>query len=148
MASGGGKRRIPWTKLHHAQGDYILDEYLPPGIALTQFHHIRLSDANALLQHWTARQAAGQIAFRFKKVDNTSRQPNPAPTAGGASADIGPGNREQDLDGIKKVQAHGGDNDSQGDGEGSDANNVQAGKNAAEDPGLSKVSEFQMQDYK
>src|SRR6266404_2663385 len=74
MASSGGKGHIPWTRLQHAQSDYICDEYLPPGITLTQYHHICVSDANALLQHWTAREAAGEILFRFKKVVNTSRQ--------------------------------------------------------------------------
>jgi hypothetical protein len=68
MVSGGGKGRIPWARLQKAQGDYVLDEYLPTGVTLVQYHHICLRDANSLLQHWTARQVAGQIAFHFKTV--------------------------------------------------------------------------------
>jgi hypothetical protein len=142
MASGGRKGRIPWTQLLKAQGDYILDEYLPAGITMMQNHHLRLSDANTLLQHWTTRQAVGQIAFRFKNVIKTSWQSKPALTAGGVSADIGPSNREEVPDGIKKAQAQGGDGDFQGDGEGSEDNDAQAGHDAAEDPGPSMVSEF------
>jgi hypothetical protein len=73
MVSGGGKGRIPWARLQKAQGNYVLDEYLPAGVTLVQYHHIHLQDANSLLQHWTARQVAGQITFRFKMVDNTSQ---------------------------------------------------------------------------
>ncbi|KAH9166667.1 hypothetical protein EDB89DRAFT_2075607 [Lactarius sanguifluus] len=52
IAAGGGKRRVPWAKLHEAQGDWISAEYLPEGVTLTQYHHIRLDDANSLLKHW------------------------------------------------------------------------------------------------
>jgi hypothetical protein len=51
-------------------------------------------------------------------------------------------NREEVPDGIKKAQAQGGDGDFQGDGEGSEDNDAQAGHDAAEDPGPSTVSEF------
>jgi hypothetical protein len=66
IAEGSGKGRIPWARIKAAQGDFILPQYLPNGITLTQYHHIRVNDANALLQHWTQRQAAGEIPFRFK----------------------------------------------------------------------------------
>jgi hypothetical protein len=59
MVSGGGKGRILWARLQKAQGNYVLDEYLPAGVTLAQYHHIRLWDANSLLQHWMARQVAG-----------------------------------------------------------------------------------------
>ena len=68
-------------RLHQAQASYILDEYLPAGITLTQYHHIHLLDANMLLQHWAARQAVGQIAFCFKKVNETPSQSVLASTA-------------------------------------------------------------------
>ena len=42
---------------------------MPNGVTLTQYHHLRREDADALLKHWTQRQAAGEIPFRFKKVD-------------------------------------------------------------------------------
>ena len=49
-----------------AQSDFILPKYLLNGYILTQYHHIRLEDANTLLQHWTQRQASGEIPFWFK----------------------------------------------------------------------------------
>jgi hypothetical protein len=132
MASGGGKGRIPRARLQKAQGDYVLDKYLPTGVTLAQYHHICLRDANSLLQHWTARQVAGQIAFRFKTVDDTSFWSKSAPREGNISADIGSGNGEkEDPDGARKVQAQGGGKCSTAEGEGDDT---------AEDPGPSRVS--------
>src|SRR6201996_6232911 len=66
IAEGSGKGRIPWARIKAAQGDFILPQYLLNGITLTQYHHIQVNDANALLQHWTQRQAAGEIPFQFK----------------------------------------------------------------------------------
>lgn len=121
MASGGGKGRIPWTDLNLAQGEYIADEYLPEGVTLTQYHHIRLGDANALLQHWTTRQAAGEIGCRFKKVDKTSRQ---------SRGDVSPGEHQG---GIKKVQ---------GDEDSASSEEKSSGDEAAADPGPSNVSDL------
>ena len=56
------------------QADYILPEYLPEGINLTQIYHMHLGDLNSLLQHWTQRQDAGEITFRFKKADRQGKQ--------------------------------------------------------------------------
>ncbi|KAH9030878.1 hypothetical protein EDB85DRAFT_2146392 [Lactarius pseudohatsudake] len=79
-------------------------KYLPNGITLTQYHHIRLEDANSLLKHWTQRQAAGEVPFRFKKMDKAGRH---------GSARAGPINQaEEDVHG---GQAH---EETQGDGEG------------------------------
>lgn len=118
MATGGGKGRIPWTKLQHAQSDYILDEYLPSGITLTQYHHIRVSDANALLQHWTARQAAGEIPFRFEKAVGTSRQGDRVSVSGDSPDNVEDA-RGEDLDsvGTRNGPSQGGDGEFQGDGE-------------------------------
>src|SRR6266404_1847421 len=111
MASSGGKGHIPWTRLQHAQSDYISDEYLPAGITLTQYHHIRARDVNALLQHWTARQAAGETPFRFKKVVDTSQKCN------------GDSIRGDSL----------GDAELQGDGEGSAAPPAESGPSPVSD---------------
>jgi hypothetical protein len=69
----GGKGRVPWSKLQEAPGDYILAKYLLNSVTLTQFHHIHLQDANALLKHWGLRQAAGEIALWFKNIDKTGQ---------------------------------------------------------------------------
>jgi hypothetical protein len=73
IAAGTRKGRVPWTRLQEAQSDFILPKYLPTGVTLTQYHHIRLEDANALLEHWTQRQAAGEISFRFRKIEKANR---------------------------------------------------------------------------
>ena len=73
IAEGGSKGRIPWARMKEAQGDFILPQYLPNGITLTQYHHIQLDDANALLQHWTQRQAAGEIPLWFKNNFKANR---------------------------------------------------------------------------
>ncbi|KAH9069434.1 hypothetical protein EDB83DRAFT_2314458 [Lactarius deliciosus] len=126
MASEGRKVRIPWAWVREAQQDYVLDMYLPAGVTLTQFHHIRLGDANALLKHWTTRQAAGQTPFRFKKGDKNSRRSK--------AADIGTDNGDEaDLNGIKNVQPEEDDSESQGGGKDSAAED-----GAAEDPGPSR----------
>ena len=70
IASAGGKGRIPWAQLRENQDNFILPEYLPDGYTLTQYHHIRLEDANALLKHWTQRQASGEVPFRFKNKNS------------------------------------------------------------------------------
>ncbi|KAF8260220.1 hypothetical protein EI94DRAFT_1706471 [Lactarius quietus] len=142
LASGGGKGRIHWMQLRQVQGDYILQEYLPAGVTLMQYHHIRLGDANALLQHWTTRQAAGQIPFHFKDVAKTSQHSEPALRRGGVSANISHGNREEDPDGIQGAQEQGSehDNNFQGGDKRSDNNDAQGGGNAADDLGPSTHS--------
>ncbi|KAF8263489.1 hypothetical protein EI94DRAFT_1876171 [Lactarius quietus] len=142
MASGGGKGRIPWTWLRQAQGDYVLQEHLPAGVTLTQYHHIRLGDANALLQHWMTRQAAGLIPFRFKKVANTTQQSEPALRCREVPRNISHGNRENDPDGIQAAQEQGSEHahNFQGDGEDSDGNDAQGGGNAADNLGPSTHS--------
>ncbi len=127
MASSGGKGHIPWTRLQHAQSDYISDEYLPAGITLTQYHHIRARDVNALLQHWTARQAAGETPFHFKKVVDTSQKCNGDSIRGDS---LGGG---EDTDGAQSGQAQVGDAELQGDGEGSAAPPAESGPSPVSD---------------
>jgi hypothetical protein len=86
---------------------------LPNDIALTQYYHIRLEDANALLRHWTQRQAAGEIPFRFKKVDKADRQGKGAEGEDDASTGVGP----RDQENVQEDQEPAGE--TQGDGGGS-----------------------------
>lgn len=67
--SGAGKGRVPWTELQRAQGSYIKPKYLPKQqVTLRQYYHICREDTDALLEHWTRRQAAGKVPLRFRKV--------------------------------------------------------------------------------
>ncbi|KAI9428291.1 hypothetical protein H4582DRAFT_2086330 [Lactarius indigo] len=74
IAVGRGKGRIPWARLKETPGDFILSKYLPASVTLTQYHHICQEDVNALLKHWTQRQAASEIPFHFKMRDVWGRQ--------------------------------------------------------------------------
>lgn len=99
----GGKGRVPWAKLQEAPGDFILAKYLPDGVTIAQFHHIRVDNVNAILKHWTQRQAAGAIPFRFRKVDKADRLSRRSSgednaSTGGGTSDIH-GNKAQDSDG-------------------------------------------------
>lgn len=78
---------------------------------LTQYHHIRLEDANALLRHWTQRQAAGEIPFRFNKVDKADRQRKGASGEDNSSTGVPP----RDQGNVQEDQEP--DRESQGDGE-------------------------------
>lgn len=101
-----------------------------------QYYHIRQNDANAMLEHWTRRQAAGKVPLRFKMAAKATRPNNPTPEESDADADMVPGEEaEEDLqeDGGSGAQ---GDGASQGGG-GSDysterAHPVQSLGNAAE----------------
>ena len=70
IVSAGSKGRIPWAQLQENQDNFILPKYLLDGYTLTQYHHIRLEDANTLLKHWTQRQASGEVPFRFKNKNS------------------------------------------------------------------------------
>ncbi|KAF8270619.1 hypothetical protein EI94DRAFT_1698710 [Lactarius quietus] len=70
--AGGGKGRIPWARLSEALDDFILPKYLLNNIMLTQYHHIHVEDADALLGHWTQSQAAREILFQFKNSVNVN----------------------------------------------------------------------------
>jgi hypothetical protein len=78
-----GKARVPWAKIQKAQGDFIDPKYLPEQITLRQFHHIIRKEADAILKHWTQRQAGGEVPFLFMDVvkatgkkNNTSEKNN------------------------------------------------------------------------
>ena len=52
-------------------GDYIDSKYLPEQVSLKQYYHLVQEDVNALLEHWTRRQAASEVPLSFKKVAKT-----------------------------------------------------------------------------
>ncbi|KAF8257949.1 hypothetical protein EI94DRAFT_1708448 [Lactarius quietus] len=90
VAAGGSKGRIPWARLSEAPDDFILPKYLPNSVTLTQYHDIRVENANALLKHWTQRQAAGEIPFQFKNGVNTDRRGKKVSVNANTSDPVGP----------------------------------------------------------
>ncbi|KAF8266107.1 hypothetical protein EI94DRAFT_1701992 [Lactarius quietus] len=95
VVAGGSKGRIPWVRLSEAPDDFILPQYLPNGITLTQYHHICVKDADALLKHWTQRQAAREILFRFKNGVNTNRCGKKVSVNDDTSSPVGPRNQPE-----------------------------------------------------
>lgn len=69
ISTGKVKGRVPWAKLKKAQNDFIEAKYLPKNIDLEQYYHLVQDDVNAILKHWTERQAAGEVPLQFKKVE-------------------------------------------------------------------------------
>ena len=132
MATGRGKGHIPWSRLQQDQSDYILDEYLPSGVTLTQYHHIRVNNVNSLLQHWTSRQTAGEIPFRFKNGVDSSRQRKGASIGGDGPGDAENG-AEEGFDETRSGQAQEGDGEFRGDGEGSPEPPVESGPSQVSD---------------
>jgi hypothetical protein len=65
----GGNVKIPWKTVEKDQDAFIDPKYLPERVHVTQVHHIVQHDANAILQHWDNRRKAGEVPFRFKKVN-------------------------------------------------------------------------------
>lgn len=96
ISIGAGKGRVPWKKIQQSQGDYIKAKYLPKGVILTQYYHLRQEDVNAILEHWTRRQAAGKVPFRFRKVAKAIRQQERNSEENDAGAGMGPGEEAEE----------------------------------------------------
>ena len=97
--------------MQNAQDDYILPKYLPDGCILTQYHHIRLDDADALLIHWTQRQADGEVPLRFKNLPMAKRE-------GRANTPTPAGRTDQQEGGQQDTSSHQSNGEDQGDGTG------------------------------
>jgi hypothetical protein len=66
--STGGNGKVPWTALGKSQVDYIKGKYLPKGLTLKQYYHLRQEDIDAILKHCEKRQAASKVPFSFKEA--------------------------------------------------------------------------------
>ena len=116
MTTGAGKGRVPWTELQRTQGDYIKEEYLPKHVILKQYYHFRQQEVRTILGHWTRRQAAGKVPFRFKKAIKAIPQKTRASEGSDGDANTGPSEESPDQQDNDRSQAPG-DGSSQGDGD-------------------------------
>lgn len=91
LSTGTGKVRVPWEQLQKAQGDYIEPKYLPKGVVLKQYYHLRQKDVSAILKHWTGRQAAHKAPFRFRDAVKSIQKNQPTWGNNDADTDMGPG---------------------------------------------------------
>ena len=63
----GKVERVPWDRMIEDQGKFIDPEYLPDGLLLSSNNHkFQKRVVDAILKHWTTRDAEGNIPFRFK----------------------------------------------------------------------------------
>lgn len=109
---GKGKGRVPWTELQRAQDDYIEAEYLPETVTLKQYYHLRQEDVQELLNHWTKRQAAGEVPFDFKKEVYPARR-NRRTLDADTDMDMQPNDgTQEDSQNDHDGQAHSGSNSS------------------------------------
>jgi hypothetical protein len=70
----GKLERVPWDRMIEDQGKFIDPEYLPDGLLLSSNNHkFKKQVVDAILKHWTTRDAEGNIPFRFKNPDKADR---------------------------------------------------------------------------
>ena len=92
------KGHVPWTEIQRDRDSYIKPKYLPEGVALKQYYHLRREDVDSILEHWAWRQAAGKVPFCFKKMANTIQQNECASEEDDADTDMELGEEtEEDL---------------------------------------------------
>ena len=68
-------------------------KYMPKKVTLQQYYHLRQEDVEAILKHWTLRQAAGKALFRFRK---TVLQKEHTLHGNDSDANMGPNEEEAD----------------------------------------------------
>jgi hypothetical protein len=114
ISNGTRKARVPWTRLQKAQADYIEPKYLPKRVTLKQYYHLTRQDVNAILKHWTRRQAAGKVPFCFRRAVQENSDASDESNAD-SDSDICPSEEaEEDSQGDNVSQARG-DGASRGD---------------------------------
>ena len=69
---------------------------MPEQVTLKQYYHLCRDDVSAILEHWTRRQAAGEVSFRFKTAA-VLRQNRPAPEGSDDYADAESSEEEMNL---------------------------------------------------
>lgn len=95
ISTGAGNRRVPYTELQRAQGDYVKPKYLPKQVTLKQYYHLRQDDVNAMLDHWAQRQADGKVPLRFKKAAKAFQQKKCSAEENDSNADMGPSEKAE-----------------------------------------------------
>jgi hypothetical protein len=78
---------VPWTALFQTPDKFLESCYLPAGVQLTEISKMKAQTLNACLLHWSERVENGEIAFRFKAVEDShlrvpkSKKKRPAPVS-------------------------------------------------------------------
>ncbi|KAN0121378.1 hypothetical protein V8E52_003274 [Russula decolorans] len=89
ISTGVGNGKVPYAELQRAQGDYIKPKYLPKKVTLKQYYHLRQDDVNAILDHWTKRQADGKVPLSFKKEAKAIQQKKCTSEENSSDAEMG-----------------------------------------------------------
>lgn len=78
---------MPWKALVETPDKFLELCYLPAGVQLTDISKMKAKTLNACLLHWSDRVQNGDIAFRFKAVEEShlrvpkSKRKRPAPAS-------------------------------------------------------------------
>ena len=133
-------------QLQRRRVDYIKPKYLPKGITLRQYYHLSRDEVDAILKHWTRRQAAGKVPFRFRKVARAARRDEDASEESNADArsDMGPGEEaEEDMqvDDVSQAPGGGASRDSGSNGSTDQALPAPIAGNAAENAQHSEAAD-------
>jgi hypothetical protein len=85
-AAHNPKAIVPWTALLETPEKFLEPCYLPAGVKLTEISKMKAKTLQACLNHWLECVENGDIAFRFRAVDeshqraakSTKKRPAPA----------------------------------------------------------------------
>lgn len=78
---------MPWKSLVETPDKFLELCYLPAGVQLTDISKMKAKSLNACLLHWSERVQNGDIAFRFKAVEEShlrvpkSKKKRPSPAS-------------------------------------------------------------------
>lgn len=65
---------MPWSALVKSPNKFLDKCYLPDGVFLTEISKMRGGALTACIHHWSGRISKGDIAFRFKAVDDAHQR--------------------------------------------------------------------------
>jgi hypothetical protein len=70
-AANNPKAAVPWSALLNSPNKFLDKCYLPDGVLLTEISKMKGGALNACINHWSGRIGKGEIAFRFKAVEDS-----------------------------------------------------------------------------
>lgn len=73
-AANNSKAAVPWSALLKSPNKFLDNCYLPEGVFLTEISKMKGGALNACIRHWSGRIGKGEIAFRFKAVEDSHQR--------------------------------------------------------------------------
>jgi hypothetical protein len=101
QAANNLKAVVPWLSLSQTPEKFLDPCYLPQGVKLTEISKMKAESLHSCLRHWVKRTEDGEIAFRFKTVQesdlqaSTSNRKRPGPATD--DQDNNDGDEEEEM---------------------------------------------------